>query len=288
MSGANGMNMPMSLLLENIPYPCRGVFARLMQGVFAAAVLFACTVHAAGWKDSREVGDIFRQAGVQGTFVVYDVSAQTFTGHDRGRAETRFIPASTFKIPNTLIGLATGAVKSVDEVLPYGGAPQPFKTWEKDMGLREAIVVSNVPIYQELARRIGIERMKDYLSRLAYGNKEVGATVDNFWLVGPLKISAVEQTQFLASLAQDALPLAKDIQGAVREIVLLEQGTNWKLYGKTGLGNVAGARVGWWVGWAQRDDRVYAFALNIDVRNEADIGKRVELGKASLKALGLL
>lgn len=259
-----------------------------MKGVFTAAVLFGCAAHAAGWKDSREVSDIFRHAGVHGTFVLYDVSAKTFIAHDRGRAETRFVPASTFKIPNTLIGLAVGAVKSVDDILPYGGTPQPFKTWEKDMGLREAIAVSNVPIYQELARRIALERMKDYVSRLDFGNKEVGATVDNFWLVGPLKISAVEQTQFLASLAQDALPLPKGIQGAVREIVLLEQGTNWKLYGKTGLGNVAGARVGWWVGWVQRDDRIYAFALNMDIRSEADIGKRVELGKASLKALGLL
>lgn len=287
-SGANNVNMPTALLFANIPYPCMGISTQIMKGVFAAVVLFACAAHATGWKDSREVGDIFRHAGVHGTFVLYDVSAQMFTGHERGRAETRFVPASTFKIPNTLIGLATGAVKSVDEILPYGGAPQSFKTWEKDMGLREAIVISNVPIYQELARRIGLERMKDYVSRLDYGNREIGAAVDTFWLAGPLKISAVEQTQFLAGLAQDALPLSKEIQGAVREIVLLEQGTNWKLYGKTGLGNVAGVRIGWWVGWAQRDDRVYAFALNMDVRSESDIGKRVELGKASLKALGLL
>lgn len=286
-SRANDMNMPTSLSAANVPHPCRGMSTRIMQGVFAAAVLFACAAHAAGWKDSREVGDIFRHAGVHGTFVLYDVSAQTFTGHDRKRAETRFIPASTFKIPNTLIGLATGAVKSVDEVLPYGGAPQPFKSWEKDMGLREAIVISNVPIYQELARRIGLERMKDYVSRLDYGNREIGSAVDTFWLAGPLKISAVEQTRFLAKLALGELPFPKDIQGAVREIIRLEQGTNWKLYGKTGLGNVAGVGVGWWVGWVQRDDRVYAFALNMDVRSESDVGKRVELGKASLKALGL-
>lgn len=155
------------------------------------------------------------------------------------------------------------------------------------MGLREAIVISNVPIYQELARRIGLERMKDYVSRLDYGNREIGSAVDTFWLAGPLKISAVEQTRFLAKLALGELPFPKDIQGAVREIIRLEQGTNWKFYGKTGLGNVAGVGVGWWVGWVQRDDRVYAFALNMDVRSESDVGKRVELGKASLKALGL-
>ena len=79
---------------------------------------------------------------------------------DEARAKKRFTPASTFKIANSLIGLDVSAVKSVDEVLPYGGKPQRIKEWERDMGLREAIKMSNVAIYQELARRIGIERMR--------------------------------------------------------------------------------------------------------------------------------
>lgn len=79
--------------------------------------------------------------------MLYDVAGETFTGHNRSRAETRFIPASTFKIPNLLIGLSVGVVKNVDEVLPYGGKPQPMKARKKDMGLRDAIKVSNVPIY---------------------------------------------------------------------------------------------------------------------------------------------
>jgi len=253
------------------------------------AILFNLQAHAAGWEENPQVGELFKSAGVNGTFVLYDVTAQTYIGHDEARAEKRFVPASTFKIPNTLIGLSVGAVASVDEVLPYRGPAQPFvKAWAKDMGLREAIALSNVPIYQELARRIGLERMRENVARLDYGNKEIGTTVDSFWLTGPLKISAVEQTQFLARLAQDALPFPQDFQKSVREIVLLDQGTNWQLYGKTGWENAPGPGVGWWVGWVQKDGRVYAFALNMDMRTETDASKRVELGKASLKALGIL
>ncbi len=244
---------------------------------------------AAGWEENGRVGDLFKSAEVNGTFVLYDVTANTYIGHDKARAERRYSPASTFKIPNSLIGLSVGAVKSVDEVLPYKGNPQPFiKAWGKDMGLREAIVLSNVPIYQELARRIGIERMRENVSRMDYGNKEIGNTVDTFWLKGPLKISAVEQTQFLAKLAQDAVPFPQAFQKSVREIVLLDQGENWRLYGKTGWLNVAGQGVGWWVGWVQKDSRVYAFALNMDIQKDSDLNKRVELGKAILKALGVL
>lgn len=244
---------------------------------------------AADWKENTKVAEIFKAAGVDGTFVLYDVATGAYIGYNKDRAEKRFVPASTFKIPNSLIGLSVGAVKSVDEILPYRGHPKPFtKAWEKDMGLREAIVVSNVPIYQELARRIGLERMRDNVSKMNYGNREIGTSVDTFWLNGPLKISAVEQTQFLAKLAQGTLPFPETSQKSVRDIARLDKGSNWTLYGKTGWENGPDPGVGWWVGWVQKEDRVYVFALNIDIQKESDAVKRIELGKASLMALGII
>lgn len=130
------------------------------------------------------------------------------------------------------------------------------KAWEKDMGLREAIVVSNVPIYQELARRIGLERMRDNVVKMNHGNREIGTIVDIFWLKGPLNISAIEQTRFLAKLAQGTLPLSELVQKSVRKIVRLDKGPNWTLYGKTGWENGPDPGVGWWVGWVQKEDRV--------------------------------
>lgn len=254
----------------------------------ALLMLLTLQAHAADWVESPAVAELFKTAGVTGTFVLYDVSNQKLIGHNQARAETRFIPVSTFKIPNSLIGLSTSAVQNVDEVLPYGGKPQRFKFWEKDMGLREAIKISNVPVYQELARRIGLERMRENVAKLDYGNMEIGETVDNFWLVGPLKISAVEQTRFLAGLAQDELPYPLDIQNTVREIIRLDQGENWTLFAKTGWGGDTMPEIGWWVGWLEKDGCVYAFALNVDVYQASDADKRIPLGKASLKALGVL
>lgn len=256
--------------------------------IITGLILFTLHTHATSWEESQEVGELFKSAGIKGTFVLYDVTDQTYIGYNRTRAEKRFIPASTFKIPNTLIGLSVGAVKNVDEILPYGGHPQPFKVWEKDMGLREAIALSNVPIYQELARRIGLKRMHANVSKIEYGNNETGTVVDNFWLVGPLKISAMEQTNFLAKLAQDTLPFPQIFQKHVREIALLEQKENYTLYGKTGWGNAPNQGIGWWVGWVQKDGRIYAFTLNMDIQKPSDANKRLELGRATLKILGIL
>lgn len=241
------------------------------------------------FKENDGVANIFKTAGLKGTFVLYDVAGGMYIGYNKDRAEKRFVPASTFKIPNSLIGLSVGAVKSVDEILPYKGHPKPFiKAWENDMGLREAIVISNVPIYQELARRIGLERMRDNVSKMNYGSKEVGTSVDAFWLNGPLKISAIEQTQFLAKLAQGTLPFPDAAQKSVRDITRTETGPNWTLHAKTGWENGPDPGVGWWIGWVEKGDRIYAFALNIDIQKESDGAKRIELGKASLKALGII
>jgi len=260
-----------------------------VKHLFTVIIFFYFSqIHALDLQESPQLDQLFADSGIVGTFVLYDVNADRFLVHDSARAEKRFIPASTFKIPNSLIGLSTGAVANVDEAIPYGGKPQAIKAWEADMGLRDAIKISNVPVYQELARRIGLENMRQYLARIPYGNTETGIKVDRFWLEGPLKISAVEQTKFLARLARGELPFSSEVQNNVREIVRLEQGDGWVLYGKTGWTTAPTPDIGWWVGWVVKGNRIYSFAINIDMSNKADVAKRVELGKACLKTLGLI
>ena len=169
--------------------------ALLVVGLFLCQSLFART-----YQEVPELAKCFEKENVTGTFVLFDAATDTMFVWNETRAKKRFIPASTFKIANSLIGLDTGAVKNVDEVLPYGGKPQFRKEWEHDMGLRDAIKISNVAVYQELARRIKIDRMREGVRKLQYGNMEIGAVVDRFWLDGPLTISAVEQTEFLRRL----------------------------------------------------------------------------------------
>lgn len=259
----------------------------MIKQCLALLLLPVClAANAAEWKESAAIARLFKQEGVSGTFVVHDVAADVYTVHDRKRAETRFIPASTFKIPNTLIALSTGAVADVDQIVPLDGKPVARPEWARPMGLREAIRVSNVPLYQELARRVGLDRMRTELVKMQYGNTDPGAVVDRFWLDGPLKISAVEQTGFLTKLAQGQLPYTNLAMAAVRAIS--RQDGAPELYAKTGWGLRPGeADIGWWVGWINKDGKLYAFALNIDIPDKA-ADKRVSLAKAALRELGLL
>ena len=256
------------------------------------ALVIALLCHSASARSFKEVPELealFKAHDAVGTFVLFDRGADTMFVWDKARAEKRFTPASTFKIANSLIGLDVGAVKNVDEVLPYGGKPQWIKAWEHDMNLRDAIKISNVPIYQELARRIGLERMRDGVKRLAYGNMEIGGVVDRFWLDGPLKISAIEQTEFLSRLVDGKLPVSAEVASAVKEITLVEKNEHYELHGKAGwLFNKTEPQLGWWVGWIERDGKIYPFALNIDMKEETDAEKRIPVGRKCLQALGKL
>lgn len=92
---------------------------RLISVISLLAVLAAGSqAQALDWRDDPAVAAVFAKTGLKGTFVLYDVGKNEFSGYDRRRAETRYVPASTFKIPNSLIALEYGAVADVDEPLP--------------------------------------------------------------------------------------------------------------------------------------------------------------------------
>ncbi len=229
-----------------------------------------------------DVDDVFAREGFSGAFAAYDPGADRLVILNASRAEMRFVPASTFKIPNGLIALEVGAVKDADELFRYDGKPRRVAAWQKDMTLREAVTASNVPVFQEIARRVGLENYRSWLARLDYGNRETGEIVDRFWLEGPLAISAVEQARFLARLAEQALPMSARSQAIVRDIIRIEEKDGRTLFAKTGWDG----KIGWWAGWVEHGPRKTAFALNLDMSRIEDAPKRIALGKALLARLG--
>lgn len=254
--------------------------------LFVLLLFISVFVHA--WEEDASICKLFENEKVQGTFVLYDIKKEKFVGCDEARAGTRYVPASTFKIANSILGLWSGAVADVDSILPYTGDANPFvSSWKRDMGLREAIAMSNVPIYQELARRIGLERMREGVVRLGYGNQDIGTKVDRFWLDGPLEISALEQVLFLAKLADQTLPFSKKILQSAQNILLLEEKNGIKLYGKTGWQNAPLAGVGWFVGWVENRGKIYTFALNLEMHDASDAPKRISIAKEALRLYGL-
>lgn len=233
---------------------------------------------------------------VQGTFVLLDLQTGERVVHDAERARTGFIPASTFKIPNTLIALETGVASGAEFFLAWDSVAAPREdwwpdAWARDNTLRTALPASVVWFYQELARRIGAERMHEYLERFGYGNRDISGGIDQFWLTGGLRISAEEQVDFLRRFLLGELGVSEASTSLVKELLVLEETPTYRLSGKTGwagLGVGDAPDIGWLVGWLERGEDVYVYALNIDIATPADAAARLRITKAVLAELGLL
>jgi beta-lactamase class D len=205
--------------------------------------------------------DPFTARGVEGAFVLLDTSSDTWTVVHRGLAETRMTPQSTYKIPNTLIGLETGVITGEQFSLKWDGVDRQIPDWNRDQDLASALKYSVVWFYQEVARRIGAKRMSRWVNRLGYGNRNsAGGVIDRFWLDGPLRISPVEQVDFLRRLHAYELPVSREHADLLLRLIELDRGKDWVLRGKTGLGFERKRAIGWLVGSVDRGGRRWIYA----------------------------
>ena len=201
---------------------------------------------------------------MKGCFILYDLKKDQYVQYNPQRCGTRFIPASTFKIPNTLIGLETGVVTGKDFTLKWDGVKRRIPDWNQDLDLKTAFRVSAFWFYQEIARRVGEKRMKQYLTQMNYGNGDIGGGIDQFWLTGKLAISPEEQVAFLRKLYGNQLPFSRRSVDLVKEVMILEDTLGYTLRGKTGWADSPDQNIGWLVGYLEQNGNVYFFATNVE------------------------
>ena len=210
------------------------------------------------------------------------------------RARRRLSPCSTFKIPNSVIGLETGAILSPDYVIKYDEKKHKTQSfwidaWAKDQDLRSAFRVSAIWYYRELATRVGRETMQSFLDRLGYGNRDTSGWADTFWVGSSLRITPVEQVEFLDRLFRNEYGLTPGNVAAVESFMKQEEKDGRELYYKTGACTDREAGPGvWLVGFVQNGKERTYFAMNAGgAPMDVLLPKRIELGKERLVKAGL-
>lgn len=229
-----------------------------------------------------------RFQGFDACFVLKEVGRDVTLTYNAERCRLRLEPCSTFKIFNSLAGLDSGAIAGPDALLKWDGTPQNRKECEKDHTLATAVRDSVLWYFQEVARRIGPDRMKSYLSQSEYGNQDMSTGIDKFWLGNSLTISAEEQLRFMERLYTDKLPFKAGAMAQTREMIVLRKGNGWVFSGKTGTGgSFEKASLGWFVGHVQSGDRQFVFAAN--TRGDHAMGPKTrDMVFAILQDLGLI
>jgi len=264
---------------------------RVVLALMALLAVVPAGTAAGRWQERSDWAQFFQRAGVAGTLVVVDQrgGADSHLVYGAERAQMRFIPASTFKIPHALFALDAGIVRDEFQVFRWDGTKRDIESWNRDQDLRSSMRNSAVWVYQQFARELGEERERQYLRKISYGNADPSGGIDTFWLSGNLRISAEEQVAFLQRLYRNELPFRVEHQRLVKDVMIVEADRNWILRAKTGwLGRVQ-PQVGWWVGWVEWPEGPVFFAINIDMpRGAEDLAKREGIAREVLKSIGAL
>ena len=261
----------------------------MIRIVLAFLILIAPAVtFGEAFQERSDWSHFFSDEGVEGTIVIVDERVKAFWVYREIRAQTRYSPASTFKIPHALFALDSGVIRDEFQIIPWDGVPRYYASWNRDQDLRSSMRDSVVWVYQQFAQAIGEEAEKGYLKKINYGNADFSGEVDTFWLDGSLKISAYEQVAFLQRLYRNELPFRVEYQRLVKDIMIVEAERDWILRAKTGTIGYSKPGLGWYVGWVECTDGPVFFALNIDLPNDSDIAKRIEITRSILRSIQAL
>ncbi len=250
-------------------------------------ILVSVTTEAVQW-DSLKIARLFGKN--TGTMIIYDKTKELYYRYNQPRAAERFTPASTFKIPNSLFGIESGAISDENFVIKWDGVKRWRKEWNQDNTLASAIKVSCVPYYQELARRVGREKSAKYLKDISYGNCLIGDKVDMYWLDNSLKISAEEQVAFMKRFYDYKLSFSKRTIEIVKSILPEEKYKDSRMKFKTGTGTKEdGVWIAWLVGYVENKGNVYFFAFNVEATSFEKAAKlRDEIPRKILKQIKVL
>jgi len=222
-------------------------------------------------KEDRSLEKYFAQNRLTGSFGMFDNGLGKFTIYNIDRyRDSLYLPASTFKIVNSLVALHTGVAPDEKMVIPWDKVTRPIVAWNQDLTMADAFKASAVPWFQQLARQIGKDTMQYWLDSLGYGRQFkrpviTANNIDTFWLDNSVKVSSDEQLGLVKKLYFDQLPFQKRAQRNVRDMMLQEKNSNYQLSYKTGWGTTdKGHALGWIIGWIEENNHVYFFVLNAE------------------------
>lgn len=234
--------------------------------------------------------------GFDATLVLYEQNSDQTWVYNESKAKTGTLPCSTFKIPNTLVGLETGVLKDGDSILRRDAAKFPEQDWWRQSwrtdqaNLSTAFSHSMVWYYCTLADKVTNPVIAKHLTTWQYPvppNQEPGFY---FWLEGKHSVSPVDQVAFLRRFYNQELGLRAQTTATMKEIMVLEEGDGYRFSGKTGLCRMPdNDKVGWLVGYLEHRKGLYFYALRLEGKEYADIMKhRTPLIRKLFKEMALL
>lgn len=239
--------------------------------------LVACTTTNQPAEPQAAVVPVDPYAGKAFCFLLVDAeTGQIQKSLNEMNCNEQLSPCSTFKVPLAIMGFESGVLKDKNTTFKWDGTKRMLDVWNQDTSAADWMKNSTVWYSQLMTPKIGATKIKNYLRKYEYGNQNFKGGLKNAWLTPTspqdnpknfsLKISAIEQIDFLKKFVRNKLPAKQTSIDQTKELIFLE--TTPKGYtfsGKTGSGFTDGTRtkrIGWFIGTLKTPDREYVFATN--------------------------
>lgn len=233
--------------------------------------------------EEKSIARLYSENSIVGSILIE--SADGSIKHQYNVADNEsFIPASTFKIPNTLIILEEGLIKDQREIIKWDGKERTYAPWNKDQTLKTAFQYSCVWCYQFYAKQVGDEKYHSYLRKFNYGNLLTGDDITRFWLDGDLRISVKDQIKFLRKVYAEDLPVQKQHIKTLKNIMLTDDEVDYKIWSKTGWSG----KDGWYIGYLEADNKTWFFAHHIEINTQSDLALRKKITLQIFKMLKII
>jgi beta-lactamase class D len=229
------------------------------------------------------IESLYKANNIKGSLLIESADGKLKYQYNINNKES-FIPASTFKIPNTLIILEEGLIKDPSEVIIWDGVEREYEPWNRDQTLKTAFQYSCVWCYQRYAKKIGDLKYHKYLKDFDYGNQLTGSEITLFWLNGDLRVSVKDQISFLRKLYAENLPIQKQHIRTLKNIMLSESSGQTKIWSKTGWSG----KDGWYVGYLVVNNQTWFFANHIEIEKRSDLVLRKKLTLDAFRALNIV
>ncbi len=201
-------------------------------------------------------------------FLLYNLQTNEYEKVINGaRCEERTAPCSTFKLPLAVMSFDAGILRDENTSFLWDGRQRFLPVWNKDHTAQSWIQNSVVWYSQEVTKIMGMKKLKTYMTKFDYGNKDVSGSLTTSWLTpknkeeGTIRISAFEQISFLKKLWTNKLPASARAMTITQKISYLETSKNgFILSGKTGSGTIGenmDKRLGWFIAHVQGNGKEY-------------------------------
>ncbi|WP_082035934.1 penicillin-binding transpeptidase domain-containing protein [Pedobacter lusitanus] len=107
---------------------------------------------------------------------------------------------------------------------------------------------------------------------------------------GGLRISPIQQIEFLKRLDDGKLPFSKSSMSILKDVMIVDNKSNYVIRAKTGSGKQDGKYIGWYVSYVTTKDNVFYFSdcIQSTEKNPDFNNAHIEIANTILDEIGVL